>query len=508
MKRIRLPLYLKILVWFFLNLVLLAGVFALLFQIQFRLNLNWLITTGARERIEAARDLVVGELNTTQPDEWAHVLDRFSAAYHVRFALFDDEGFPLVGQFHELPREVRERIVAGPPNSARRWRGAQSEATRPSSSPSSSPGVSPPAERRWHLPVRALMRTTHPTQYWLLTSARVDNPQVGDPMRVILVANSASLSAGRLIFNPTPWLWLGLGVVVFSLLFWLPLVRSITRSIGRMTHATRQIAEGRFDVRVQMPRRDELGSLAESIDQMATRLDGFVTGQKRFLGDIAHELCSPLARLQLALGVLDQRATGEQVKFVHSAIEKAEQISSLVGELLSFSKASFGASALRLRPVNVRAAAEEAIRRENGENTALVTLEASPDLFVASDPDLLVRVLANLLRNALRHAAPISPGGPITLQARTTSTGTVALIVSDCGKGVPEEELPRIFEPFYRLDASRTRETGGVGLGLAIVKAGVQSCCGTVTARNRQPHGLEVRIELPATEPPTQAQAT
>ena len=128
-------------------------------------------------------------------------------------------------------------------------------------------------------------------------------------MRVVLVVRSNTISAGGLIFDPKPWLALGFGVVVFSLLFWLPLVRGITRTIGRMMQTTRQIADGRFDVRVNLRRRDELGALGESIDQMAARLDGLVAGQKRFLGDIAHELCSPLARLQMALGILEQRAT-------------------------------------------------------------------------------------------------------------------------------------------------------------------------------------------------------
>ncbi len=490
MRRMRLPLYLKILFWFFLNLLVLSGVIVLLFQIQFRLNLDWLLYTGARERIDAARDLIVGELNVTPPDGWSQVMERFSDAYHVRFALFDEQVAPLVGQMSEVPLEVRERILFGP-NLGR----------RPVSSPGAAPAVnpSPPFEPggdgrrrgRGRPQVRALMRTTDPTQYWLVTSARIDNPQAGDPMHVILVANSNSIAGGGLIFNPTPWLWLAFGAVVFSLLFWLPLVRGITRSVSRMKTATRQIADGRFDVRINMRRRDELGALAASIDQMAGRLDGLVKGQKRFLGDIAHELCSPLARLQLALGVIEQRSTAGQEKFIGSAIEKAEQISNLVGELLSFSKASFGASTVQLRPVNVLAAAEEAIRREAGED-APVRLEIPGHLVVAADSDLLIRALSNLIRNAILHAGQ---GGPILIRA-SRNADLVEIRVSDSGPGVPEAELPRIFEPFYRVDTARARETGGTGLGLTIVKACIDSCSGSVTAANIEPHGFEVTIQL------------
>ncbi len=341
------------------------------------------------------------------------------------------------------------------------------------------------------------MRTTNPTQYWLLASARLENPLAGNPMRVVLAARSSTLSGGGLIFDMKPWLALAVGAVVFSVLIWFPLVAGITRSIAQITHATRRIAEGRFDVRVNARRRDELGLLGEAINQTAARLDGFVKGQKRFLGDIAHELCSPLARLQLALGILEQRAGDTQRPYVRSAAEKAEQIANLVNDLLSFSKASFGASALQLQPVNVRAAADKVVLREKVEGAG-IRVEVPDDLAVNADPELLDRALANLVRNALRHAAQ---SGPILIGAAPNGT-QVTISVSDSGPGVPKEEIPRIFDAFYRVDASRARDTGGAGLGLTIVKTCIDSCCGSVTARNRQPHGLEVLIHLPAAPRP------
>ncbi len=486
--RPRYPLYAKILGWFFLNLALLAAVVGLLLHAQFPLNLDSLLASGARERLEAVRDLIVGELNLAQPAEWAGVLQRYDKAYRVEFALFDDDAQPLLGGIADVPEAVRERMVPQPrsPDRSRSSGEASTSGARASDAHGEGPRLG-----RFRPPVRALVRTTDPTRYWLLSSARLDNPLAGDPMRVILVARSESASAGGLIFDPRPWLYLGVGTVVFSLLFWLPLVRGITRSIGLMTAATRQIAAGRFEVRVPVRRHDELGLLGSAVNEMAARLDGFTRGQKRFLGDIAHELCSPLAKLQMALGILEEQTADRGNPYARTAAEKAAQIASLVGELLSFSKASFGAAAVHLEPVRIRDIAEEALRREATDG-ADIQLHIAGDLVAAADPELLLRAVSNLLRNAIRHAGS---AGPITLAASLGDRETV-IEVSDCGPGVPEAELPKIFDAFYRLDASRTRDTGGTGLGLTIVKACVESCCGTVAAHNRMPQGLRVEIRL------------
>ena len=487
--RVRLPLYGKILAWFFLNLVAVAAVAVILFNVQFNFNLDWLLVTGARERLEAVRDLIIGELAVTAPDDWSEVIARYSAAHRVQFALFDEEAHPLIGGFADVPGDVRARILARPTFNRPARPGESAVATPPPSPERAGEG-----QRRWpRAPLRAIMRTANPTQYWLLATGWLDNSMAGGPLRVVLVARSSSIGAGGLIFDLKPWLWLGVGVPVFSLLFWLPLVRGITRTIGRMKNATRQIADGRFDVRVDVRRHDELGALGESIDQMAARLDGLVNGQKRFLGDIAHELCSPLARLQMSLGILEQRASESEMSYVRAATEKAEQIAGLVGELLSFSKASFGASSIQLRPLRVREVADEAILREKTDG-AEIRVDIPDDLCVSAEPDLLIRALSNLLRNSIRHAAA---SGPIEFRA-TRDGDEVTISIADQGPGVPDEELPKIFDAFYRVDSSRTRDTGGTGLGLAIVKTCIDSCSGTVTARNRQPHGLEMQIRLHA----------
>jgi two-component system sensor histidine kinase CpxA len=307
----------------------------------------------------------------------------------------------------------------------------------------------------------------------------------------VLIIRSDSLNAGGLFFDVQPWLLAGGGMVLASALFWLPFVRRITRSLSRMTEATHRIADGNFDVKIERRTRDELGSLAGSINRMAVRLDGFVSGQKRFLGDIAHELCAPLARIQVALGILEERAGDEHQAAISDVREEADQMSSLVNELLAFSKASLDAQDIRRTDVDVCAVAERAVRREAG-GSSKVAVEAAGDLRVVADANLLERALANLIRNALRH----SGGSGIELTAWREGAEEVVISIADSGPGVPEQALAKIFDPFFRLDASRSRETGGAGLGLAIVKSCVELCGGSVSCRNRQPSGLEVLLRL------------
>ncbi|HWE48834.1 MAG TPA: HAMP domain-containing sensor histidine kinase [Bryobacteraceae bacterium] len=220
---------------------------------------------------------------------------------------------------------------------------------------------------------------------------------------------------------------------------------------------------------------------------MAARLSGFVNGQKRFLGDIAHELCAPIARIQFALGILEQRSAPGTVDDLQ---EEVRQMSSLVGELLSFSKTGMEQSLRQMVPVDVLQISKEAIARES----LPADLAIEPGLMAMADPDYLLRSIANLVRNSHRYAGE---AGPVTISARREKS-EIAITVADSGPGLPPDEAERIFTPFYRLDTSRNRASGGAGLGLAIVRNCVEACKGTVRFRNRVPTGLEVEIRLPA----------
>ncbi len=490
--KLKFPLYAKILCWFFLNVVFLCAVFLLVARGQFRFGLDALISGPAGERFQKVTQVMTAELRERPQAEWNGVLKQFSDTYNVQFYVFRN-GEQLAGDTVALPDEVRDRAAehrgGGPP--PRQDLAPPGDGAPPPDdfTPPREPGRQPmpngPGEGR-----KFMVHTSSPNRYWVITHFLV--PGVGRqqrPMPLALVAASESLSGGGLFFDLTTWVIAGMAVVIISVLFWLPLVRGITRSISRMTAATEKIAEGHFEVRTLVRRRDELGLLSEAINRMAMRLSGFVAGQKRFLGDIAHELCSPIARIQVALAILEQRADAKQKDQLNDLREEVEQMSNLVNELLSFTKASLGGTSIKLQAVSVRSVLEKAVAREcalGGGPEIKVT--AAEDLRVTAEPELLLRAFSNILRNAINYAGQ---AGPITIT--TAREGAqVSVSIEDCGPGIPEAALAQVFDPFYRVDVSRARETGGVGLGLSIVKTCIESCGGTVRCENRAEGGLRV----------------
>lgn len=492
--KLRFPLSAKILLWFFLNLLLLAALFYGFLRVQFQVGLDSLLAGHAGARIEALGAVLADNLRDTPRADWTAVLNRFRDAYGVRLYLVRPDGGLIAGEAVSLPQAVTRRLNEFGPAGPMRPPGD----LRPRADPPRRPGLReemseerrprPPdgSGRRSH--PKFMVRSTRPVQYWVGVRLPVGDP-AAPPQ--ILVIQSDTLGGGGLFLDVKPWLLAGFGSIVLSVLFWIPLIRGITRSISQMTRATERVAEGRFDIRVDESRGDELGRLGQAINRMALRLDGFVAGQKRFLGDAAHELCSPLARMQMALGILEQKAESGRPEELADLREEVGYMSSLVNELLSFSKAGLLNKELRLQSVSLAEIVRRVVDREAGDGGA-VQVEVPDDLRAEAEPDLLARALANLVRNALRYAGS---AGAITIRGEARE-GSVVLTVADAGPGVPQEALQCIFDPFYRLESSRSRETGGIGLGLAIVKTCVEACRGTVTATNRQPSGLQVDLRL------------
>ncbi len=406
----------------------------------------------------------------------------------------------------ELESWLRQRSNADPPD--RGGRGGET-GSRPAQNGGSSPPNRPP-----NPPSTVFMvKTDKPkARYWagvdipvvvqaegseelpsenLLGLRRVQQGRNQAQYFATLVAVSDTMGGAGLFSDPLRWVNVLLVAVVLSVLFWLPMVRNITRPIAEITAATEQLAEGKFDTRVATGRSDEIGRVGQAVDHMADRLDGFVKGQRRFLGDISHELCSPIARVQAALGILDQRADDQQKKYVQDVQNEVEHMSELVNELLLFSQEGVKPRNIELEPVNLRETIDRVMEREGTDKTSM-KLSVNREISVNANSQRLSLALGNLLRNAIQYAGD---DGPINVTARTEDK-SVKLTITDCGPGLPEESLPKIFDPFYRPELARNRATGGAGLGLAIVKTCVEACNGTVTCRNRKPTGLEFKIVL------------
>jgi two-component system, OmpR family, sensor histidine kinase CpxA len=485
--RFRFPLYAKILIWFFLNLVALGIGFYAFFQAQVRIGLNSLMMGRAGDRIQAVSEVIAGELNKTSGRAaWSDILRKFGDSYQVRFYLFHSDGWQIAGNPVILPPQVanvlteRRTPPRQPPdpqaNPPRQPADAQNDRPRPAA-----------PDRPYQ---KFMERVADPASYWVGVRLPVLDREKERFVPVTLLAESDSMTGGGLFLDFRPWMLIGLAALLFSVLFWIPLVRGITHSISQMTRATAQIAAGRFDAQVAAQRSDELGQLGESINRMASRLSGFVSGQRRFLGDIAHELCSPIARIQLSLGILEQRADEKQKACVEDLREEVQQMTELVNELLSFSKAGLHPKEVQLESFPLLNLAQRVVTREAANVPIEIEIDGSHQALAA--PDLLERALGNVIRNAVRYAGQ---GGKIKVSSEC-SPEQVLLIVTDSGPGLPEEVLDRILDPFFRPEPSRSRESGGVGLGLAIVKTCIEACQGTVSVRNCRPSGLQVEFRL------------
>jgi len=472
----------KILLLSFLNVVLLGLVFVVFVRVQYRADLSSLLLSPGRDRILAISRLIALELPETDRGEWNRLLAQSASANHGVCYLFLGGGTQLAGPPVDLPSGVLDAI--------RRDQLPPFETEGPPGGRPSKLKLMPPP------PPVFLIKTSAPARYWVGVRVPIWGESATRPVHGALVWTFSSLWTNPLLFDYKPWLAVVIVVILLSVACWLPLIRGLTRSISQLTSATGAIAQGRFETRLSVNRRDELGQLSQAINHMAERLSGFVYGQRRFLGDIAHELCSPIARIQVALGVLEQRAEDNQKEYVLGVQEEVEHMSGLINELLLFSKAGMNASATPLTRVNVADTVRQVLQRE-ANHEARIETHIDGQLEVIAHPDYLFRSLANILRNAIRYAGD---AGPIVVSASEKS-GVVSITVADNGPGIPASELEEVFKPFYRPEFARQRETGGVGLGLAIVRTCVEACGGTVQCRNRSPKGLEAVIRLPAAKP-------
>lgn len=298
----------------------------------------------------------------------------------------------------------------------------------------------------------------------------------------------------------------GLGIliaVVSSGLVCYFLARYLTAPVVRLRAATQRLAAGDLTARAGVsPTRghDEISELVRDFDGMAERLENLVNAQSRLLKDISHELRSPLARLNVALGLVRQR-TGPEVQSTLDRIEQeAERLNELIGRLLTVARLEGGAEAMDTIPVDLGALVAEVAADADFEaqnRHCHVDCVIADDCVVTGDPSLLRSAIENVVRNAARYTQE-GTDVHVHVECGPGAGGKEAVIrVTDSGPGVPAEALDKLFRPFYRIDDARGRQTGGVGLGLAIAERAVRLHGGTVRVANRPEGGLMVEIRLP-----------
>jgi len=277
------------------------------------------------------------------------------------------------------------------------------------------------------------------------------------------------------------------------------LARSLSVPLEQLSAASRRIAAGDLKTRVghSLPeRKDEIGRLATDFDAMASRLQAMQQANQRLLQDVSHELRSPLARLTVALEIARKKGAPNVESELDRIELESERLGALVNDVLGLLRESsetvpkvdeeFDLNVLLNDLVDV-------VNYEVPEGKPGITWKPVQPFPYRGDRELLWRAMENLLRNALRHTDP-DTGVILNLERERKQ---VHLSVRDFGPGLPEGELQKIFEPFYRVQESRDRGSGGHGLGLSIAANAVRRHGGRIAARNANDGGLIVQVSLP-----------
>jgi two-component system, OmpR family, sensor histidine kinase CpxA len=433
-----------------IGVLLAAGLVFLLTQMQ----ANSLLLAPVRDKLVNYARLTERDLaEMRDADQDAH-LRQLSKANGVRIFVAENSGRVLAGEGGAIPAEVMRRLTLGPPD-------------RPGPPPPILPGQPSGGPRD-----NALFLARAAGEYWFGVRVPSRSSDRQGILRATMFFVSPSFLTNSFFINLWPLPIAASIAALVTLACWAPFVHRLTRDVAALNVATNRIAQGHYEVRTPKVRGDEIGQLSASVEALAQQLENYLAGQKRFLGDVAHELCSPLVRVQFALGILENESGPEQRKQLEQLNGEVQHISNLVNEILAFTKAGLKNKAPVMEPVAVREIAKQALHRESSPH-ARVDLLVPADLTAQANPDLLQRVLANLLRNAIRYAGE---AGPITVDGRVEGE-RVVITVEDQGPGL---------------------HAGGSGLGLEIVKNCMTILNGAVAAENRKGGGLRVALSLPA----------
>jgi two-component system sensor histidine kinase CpxA len=466
-------LFLKVFLWFWLAMVVVIGVFALTTHLtrterdfrppQFIEAVLTKYARGAADSYESGG-----------ADALEAYLRRVEHETGIRMLLFDADGRELTGL--DVPEPVRTAAV-------------QTARTGESISREMHPGLLEvtvvPARDGSRYVFITPMHTNGPPSH----GAHHAPPPLHGPFGIFEDSTSALLLRV-------------LAAVLAAGAFCYLLARYMVTPVVRLREVTRQVTEGDLSARVGPHlgrRRDELAAMGHDFDEMASRVETLVGAQARLLRDISHELRSPLARLSVALDLARKRAGAAATGDLDRIEREAKRLNEMIGQLLTLSRWESDGNGARLETVDLAALVREVSADADFEAQARgcsVVVEECEECEMRGTQALLRSAVENVVRNAVRYT-PEGTAVSISLKCGAGVRREAVVKVRDEGAGVPEEALAEIFRPFYRIDDSRTRETGGTGLGLAITARAVRLHGGTVTAANAPGGGLQVELRLP-----------
>jgi two-component system sensor histidine kinase CpxA len=271
----------------------------------------------------------------------------------------------------------------------------------------------------------------------------------------------------------------------------------------KLRAATRRLSSGNFDVRVAQAigrRNDEISELGWDFDRMADRIQTLIASKQGLLDDVSHEFRSPLARLQVAVGLARHKAPNALIPEVERIEREINRLDDLVGQVLMLSRFEANAIDGCHDYVDLPALLEDIVQdaefEASSKNRHIQIIQNLNECTFKANVSLLYSALENVIRNAVKYTHD-GTTVDVSLDIDMQQADWVQIKVCDCGNGVPNAMLPKLFDPFFRVENARERETGGHGLGLSIAQRAIQVHGGEIQAKNRNKGGLCIVISLP-----------
>ncbi len=289
--------------------------------------------------------------------------------------------------------------------------------------------------------------------------------------------------------------------ILFSAIVGAWMARRALRPVDELTRTAMAIYRAEnLEKRVTVPKtNDEVGRLSQAFNEMLERLSLLFRAQQRLIADVSHELRTPLTVIR---GNVDLLRMGEccDKELLDAITEESDRMTRMVKNLSLLSQMDAGVLQLNLKQINVQQLLASILRSAQIISAGKVSVSAmsEPDLTIEADPDQAKQVLLNLVENAIKYTPE---GGEVKIEATGSYNNYARISVSDNGPGIPEKDLPHIFERFYRVDKSRSRALGGSGLGLSIAHSIVQAHHGQIIVRSKEGVGTTFDVYLPVKQP-------
>ena len=295
------------------------------------------------------------------------------------------------------------------------------------------------------------------------------------------------------------WLRITITVTISFFLLWL-LAKSLSKPLLKIQQAANDLGNGKLNTRVADldQRHDELGQLAKSFNHMAEKLENSISAQQRLLGDVSHELRSPMTRLQLAIALAhkSKNSPDELEKYLLRCESEINRLDGMLENVIALSRLENTMPSINKAPVNINKLLHDLVTDAQflaNEKAIVIHNPPSQNIIINADEQLLASAIGNILTNAVKYSPQ---GSQISVQL-SVNKQQLMIKITDSGMGVPEAAIEQLFEAFYRVQNDRARTTGGSGLGLAIAKQAIISHHGTIQAYNNDGCGLTVEIKLP-----------